>query len=70
MLEPCSIGFIDRSKIDANHEDETVTKQPRTILMMYLNSVPIYWNSNNNNIVEFIFFGLEFIEMNQFYEYL
>ena len=63
--EPRSIGFRMRSKFYEDHVSDTVTWKSRTLLLVYLNSVPIYWNTKDDNSVDARPFRLEFITTKQ-----
>ena len=70
MAEPRGQGFIMPAKVDADHASDTITRCSRTGFLVYLNCVPIYWWSKNQNSVESSSFGCEFIAMKQCCEYV
>ena len=57
MPQLCCLGFVMREKVDADHAVDTVTRIPITGFMVYLKSVPIYWSTKKQNIVESSSFG-------------
>ena len=52
-------------KVDADYSEDTVAHRSIPILLVYLNSVPIYWSFNKNNSLDSISFGSEFVAMKQ-----
>ena len=45
MLQLCCLGLVMISKVDADYSLDTVTRIPRTVFPVYLESVPIYWST-------------------------
>ncbi len=70
MPEPRGLGFIIRSKVDADHASDTVTRRSRTGFLVYLNCAPMYWLSKKQTSVESSSFGSEFVAMKQCCEYI
>ena len=52
MPEPRGHGFIMRAKVDADHASDTVSRQSRTGLLIYLNCALIYWWSKKKTSVQ------------------
>ena len=65
MPQLCCLGLFMRSKVDADHAVDTVTRIPRTSFLLYLNSVPIYWSTKKQDSVEYGSFGSELITTKQ-----
>ena len=59
-----------RTKVNADHDSDMVTRRSRTGFLVYLNCVLIYWWSKKQTSVETSSFGSEFIVMKQSCEYL
>ena len=70
MSQPCGMGFVMRSYIDADHASDFITCRSRTGLLLYLNYAPVYWMLNKKKIVETSSFQSEFIPMKQCTEYI
>eukprot|EP00957_Ditylum_brightwellii_P176559 13446982-Ditylum_brightwellii.AAC.1 len=70
MPESRSIGFVMRSKVNADHADDTITRQSRTGFIIYLNSALIYLMSKKQTSIETSLFGSKFIAMKQYCEYI
>ena len=70
MPEPRGHGFIMRTKVDADHASDTVSRCSRTGLLIYLNCALVYWWSKKQTSVEFSSFGSEFVAMKQCCEYI
>ena len=43
MPEPRGHGFIMRTKVDADHVSDTVSRRSRTGFLIYLNCALVYW---------------------------
>ena len=65
MPQPLGLGFVLRSKVDADHAAETVTRRLRTGSMIYLNCVTVYCFYKKHTSVESIIFESEFVAMKQ-----
>ena len=59
------IGYVD-----ADLAGDKVIRRSRTGFVIYLNQAPVYWFSKRQNGVECSTFGIEFIAMKQFCEYV
>ena len=70
MPEPRGHGFIMRTKVDADHVSDTVSRRSRTGFLIYLNCALVYWWSKKQTSVEFSSFGSEFVAMKQCCEYI
>ena len=70
MPEPRGLGFIICVKVDEDHASDMMTRCSRTEFLVYLNCAPRYWWSKNQNPVESLSFGSEFIAMKQCCEYV
>ena len=65
MPQPCGMGFVMRSYVDANHASESITRRSRTGFHVYVNCALVYWMSKKQKNVETSSFGYEFIAMKQ-----
>ena len=70
MPEPRGLGIIMCAKVDADHASDMITRCSRMGFLVYLNCAPIYWWSKNQNSMESLSFGSEFIAMKQCCEYV
>ena len=70
MPEPIVLGFTVRSKIDADHAADTVTRRSRTGFLVYINPALVYWFSKKQASVETSSFGSEFTAMKECCEYI
>ena len=61
--EPCGLGFIVTSKVDAYYAVATVIIMSMTGFLVHINSALIYWFSKKQTGVEKCSFGLEFTAM-------
>ena len=59
-----------RVKVDADHASDTVSRQSRTGLLIYLNCALVYWWSKKQISVESSSFVSEFVAMKQCCEYI
>ena len=55
--------------VDANHNDETVTRQSRSGYIVFLNSLPIYWHFKKQTSCDTSTFGSKFVALDQSTEY-
>ena len=65
MTEPRGLGFTVRSKLDADHATDMVTRRSQTSFLVYINSALFYWLLKKQNSVETSSFGSEFTAMKQ-----
>ena len=70
MPQPRVLGFVLRSKVDADHAADTVTRRLRTGFLIHLNCATVYCFSKNQTSVDSSSFGSEFVAMKQCCEYL
>ena len=70
MPELHGMGFTMRTKVDADHASNTVTRRSRTGFLAYLYCALVYWWSKKQMSVVSSSFGAEFIVMRQCCEYL
>ena len=59
-----------RSKVDAYHASDMVTRRSRTGFLVYINSSLVYWFTKKQTSVESSTFGSEFCAMRVCCEYL
>ena len=63
MIEPRGFGFDIRAEVDAYNASDTVTRRPRTGLLVYLNWALVQWFYNKKNRIEISTFVSEFFAM-------
>ena len=67
---PRGQGFTAKTKVDADHGADTVTRRSRTGFLVYTNSALVYWFSKKQSSVETSSFGSEFTAIKQCCEYI
>ena len=71
MPETRGHGFIKRAKDDGDHASDTVSRQSRPGLLIYLTCALVYWWSKKQTSVESSSFGSEYyVAMQQCCEYI
>jgi hypothetical protein len=68
--EPRGLGFTIRSKVDADHASDAVTRHSRTGFLVWINCALVYWMSKKQTSIESSSFGSEFIAMKKCCEYI
>jgi hypothetical protein len=48
--EPRGLGFTIRSKVDADHASDTVTRHSRTGFLVWINCALVYWMSKKHSL--------------------
>ena len=43
MPQPRGLGFVMKSKVDADHAADTTAIRSRTVFLIYLNCYNLYW---------------------------
>ena len=61
---------VIRSKVDADHAADTVTRRSHTCFLVYINLALLHWFSKKQASVESSSFGSEFVSMKHFCEYI
>ena len=59
-----------QSKVEVDHDADTVARRPHTKFLVYLNCTPVYWFYIKQTSVESNIFGLEFITIKVCCKYL
>ena len=53
--------FILRTYVDADHAGERLTRRSLSVMLVFMNSVPIYWLPKKQTPVDTSSFGGEFV---------
>ena len=70
MLETRGLGYTMRSKVNADHAADMVTRTSRNGFLVDINSALVYWWSMKQTTVKSSSFGSEFITIKQCCEYI
>ena len=63
MSEALGKYVVIKAYVDANHEGEIKNRQSHSVIIIYVNNVPIIWYSKPQNTVEASSFGLGFVTL-------
>ena len=69
-LEPLGMEFILQTYVYANHAGVRIARRYRSVMLVFMNSAPIYWIPKKQMSAETSSFGNEFVAMKICCEYL